>query len=388
MALKYIKRDKDRHGNLRLYFRRKGFPTVRLPGNENSEEFIDAYAKCLADCETKLKTKSARSVQQQPTRPNFDQLISAYYRSTSFKAVVESTKKTYRSSLEWFRRHHGHRFLDDVSFAKLDAVISSRSETPSAANKLIKRLRQILKLAVKLGWIDHNPAKELEFYPTGEIHTWEIAEQQQFLRYWGPGTKARLAMLLHFYTGQRRSDIVEMKWNDINDDKISVVQFKTKSRLLIPIHPDLREELSLQDGRPLQGTIIKTEYGKSYTRDGYGNWFRKVCDRAVLPKRCSSHGLRKASAVALAHAGCSANEIMSITGHKSLSEVARYTREADQLTLSESAMARMAGHKWDNSTPRKMSHHNDNLTISDTYEGDGGPGGTRTPNLAVMSRQL
>jgi integrase len=37
------------------------------------------------------------------------------------------------------------------------------------------------------------------------------------------------------------------------------------------------------------------------------------------------HGLRKAAARPLAEAGCTTHEIAAITGHKTLSEVERYT---------------------------------------------------------------
>ena len=44
----------------------------------------------------------------------------------------------------------------------------------------------------------------------------------------------------------------------------------------------------------------------------------------------------------LAEVGCSTREIMSVTGHASLAEVERYTREAEQHTLAEHAIARLA----------------------------------------------
>jgi len=57
-----------------------------------------------------------------------------------------------------------------------------------------------------------------------------------------------------------------------------------------------------------------------------------------LPQ-CSAHGLRKLAATRLANAGCSTDHIKAITGHKSMSEVARYTRAADQARLARQAMA-------------------------------------------------
>ena len=56
-----------------------------------------------------------------------------------------------------------------------------------------------------------------------------------------------------------------------------------------------------------------------------------------------THGLRKAAGRRLAEAGCSANEIASITGHVTLEEVARYTKAAEQKKLARAAIGRLAG---------------------------------------------
>jgi integrase len=85
-------------------------------------------------------------------------------------------------------------------------------------------------------------------------------------------------------------------------------------------------------------TFLLTEFGKPFTSAGFGNWFRDQCDKAGLPQ-CSAHGLRKLAATRLANAGCSTDQIKAITGHKSLSEVARYTKAADQTRLARQAMS-------------------------------------------------
>jgi len=54
------------------------------------------------------------------------------------------------------------------------------------------------------------------------------------------------------------------------------------------------------------------------------------------------HGLRKLAAVRLAEAGATVHEIAAITGHASLSQVALYTKQADQERLARSAMVRLA----------------------------------------------
>ncbi|MCZ6773322.1 MAG: tyrosine-type recombinase/integrase, partial [Proteobacteria bacterium] len=50
------------------------------------------------------------------------------------------------------------------------------------------------------------------------------------------------------------------------------------------------------------------------------------------------HGLRYTAAARLAEAGCSLKEIASITGHKSLAMIEKYSREADQKRLAGAAI--------------------------------------------------
>jgi integrase len=88
-------------------------------------------------------------------------------------------------------------------------------------------------------------------------------------------------------------------------------------------------------------TFLLTDRGAPFTPGGFSNWFRARCDEAGLPQ-CSAHGLRKLTATRLAELGCSEREIMAVTGHKSVSEVSRYTKAAKQTKLAEQAMAKFS----------------------------------------------
>jgi integrase len=61
--------------------------------------------------------------------------------------------------------------------------------------------------------------------------------------------------------------------------------------------------------------------------------------KAGLPADCVTHGLRKAAGRRLAEAGCSAKQIMSVLGHKTLAEAGRYTKDAEQRRLAADAFA-------------------------------------------------
>ncbi len=71
--------------------------------------------------------------------------------------------------------------------------------------------------------------------------------------------------------------------------------------------------------------------------NGFGNWFRKQCDAAGLPK-CSAHGLRKAGATIAADNGATEFELMAIYGWETPKEAARYTRKANRNRLAARAV--------------------------------------------------
>ncbi len=152
------------------------------------------------------------------------------------------------------------------------------------------------------------------------------------------GTKPRLAFALLLYTAQRRSDVVRMGRQHIRDGVLTVKQQKTGITLAIPVHPHLQTVLDATPSEHL--TFLVTATGKPYGGNAFSEQFRNWCDAAGLPQRCKPHGLRKAACRRLAEHGCSANEIMAISGHTTMKEIVRYTVAADQAKLARNAMNR------------------------------------------------
>ncbi len=202
-------------------------------------------------------------------------------------------------------------------------------------------LRILMRFALDEGWRRDDPTHGVRRLrvPTDGFHTWTEAEIAAFEAHWAVGSRARLAMALLLYTGQRRSDMIRMGRQHLKDGCLHLRQQKTGTRLAIPVHPRLAEVLAAS--APDQMTFLLTQPGAPFTSAGFGNWFADRVREAGLPGACAAHGLRKAAARRLAEAGCSAHEIMAITGHRSLKEVAVYTQAADQLRLAGRAMKAM-----------------------------------------------
>ncbi len=322
----------DRHGQRRIRFRKSGFSTY-LTGIPWSEDFMRQYAAALEGMKAQ-----ASNIGAERTKPgSLNALCVSYYRSPEFRGLKPSTQADRRAIIERFRNDHGDKPLRALGRVHIRDIIGAKAETPEAANNLLKVLRVLLGYAVDQEMIASNPAIGVKRYPSrGEgYHTWSEAEIEQFQAKHPSGTRAALALALLLYTAQRLGDMVGMGWQHVKGDTIAVRQEKTDAPLLIPVHPELTLALASVPRTNMQ--FLLTELGAPFTPGGFGKWFRKQCNLAGLPQ-CSAHGLRKAAATRLANAGCSTDMIKAMTGHRSLSEVARYTRAADQARLARQAM--------------------------------------------------
>lgn len=331
--LKYVKVYKDRHGRLRHYYRRKGFSSVTLPGVPGSAEFMAAYA----EAEGRAPRQASPKPRAQPR--SVSALIIEYYKSASFLALRDSTKRGYRNILDRFRAKYGDRGAASIETHHLEAIFHGMAATPGAVRNLRKRLRKVFGLAVRLGWRQDNPVTETEGVKTKTegFTAWSEEDIAAFERHWPSGSRERLALALLLYTGQRRSDVVTMGGQHVANGRISVRQLKTDARLKVRLHPALRNEI---DAHPVSMTFLTTQYGAPFSAAGFTQWFRERAEQAGLVGR-TPHGLRKAAGRRLAEAGCTAKEIAAVLGHTTLTEVERYTRSADQEKLSDAAMDRL-----------------------------------------------
>jgi len=211
-----------------------------------------------------------------------------------------------------------------------------------ARRNWLRALRPLLDYAVTINMIAENPTKDMKAKVPrkGEgFRPWGEEQIAIFRQHHALGTRARLAIELLLNTTQRRSDVVRMGPQHIHDGLLHVRQSKTGQSLALPIFPELQEAIDAMPSKGRHLTFLVTASGKPFSPAGFTNWFRDVCNEAGL-QGFSAHGLRKAGCRRLAEAGCSVHEIAAWSGHRTLSEIADYTRSVEQ-----AAMAREAMHK-------------------------------------------
>jgi integrase len=327
--MRYVHEYRDRHGKVRRYFRRGG-KKITLPGDPESEEFATAYLKALRGeniiIDSKAKAGSIASA------------VAGYFVSTPFNNLAPASRAMRRNILERFREKRGALSVATLQPRHIDQILAEKAATPPAQKNLLKTLRAFFDYCISVKLLGDNPTAgaKVSVPKSSGFQTWTEANIAQFAAKHPVGTKARLALDLLLYTGQRRADTILMGRQHIRDGGLYVKQQKTGVELDIPIHPDLQATLEATPSGQL--TFLVTSFGKGFTAPGFTNWFREQCQVAGLAKGLSAHGVRKASCRRLAEAGCSAHEIAAISGHATLAEVQRYTKAADQKRMAKSAM--------------------------------------------------
>lgn len=346
------------------YYRRGGTLT-RLPA-PTDPGFGAAYDAAHAAAEAAHRREPA------PLDPpgSMGALIAAYLASAEWRELRPRTQKDYREGLEVLRARYGalpvvtlprafvFRLREDYSTApgrvRPDGTRGPDRATPRRANKLVAILRLLLSWAVDHGWRRDNPALRTGQLRTGPgYRAWTEADVRTFLACDAVAEPLKRALVLGLYTGQRKADCLALTRAARSGGAIELVQAKTGARVWIPEHPELTRWLSAAPPSDAV-TILTRADGKPWGHDNFNHRFAEAVAAAGLTG-LSFHGLRKAAAARLAEAGASAHEIMSITGHRTVAEVTRYTEAADQRGRATAAIAKLRRHSRGKSRGRSRS---------------------------------
>ena len=127
IRLKYVQEFADRKtGSVFRYFRRPGFPRVRLPGLPGSAEFMEAYQQALQLAPQPLGTKRNKA-------GSVAAVVAAYLDSTlHFASRAKGTQTQRRTILERFREQYGDYPVGSMPPKFIAAVLTKKSPTRRA----------------------------------------------------------------------------------------------------------------------------------------------------------------------------------------------------------------------------------------------------------------
>ena len=347
VAYRFVIEDHDRHGNVRVYFRRKGQRKIRIRETPGTEAFERRYRELLAGCQPEVQTGP-----KPPLPRTWRWLCVQYIASPTFKGLDPMTQRQRRSVLEMTFKEPIHPDAEETfgdfplsrMTPKAIRVLRDRKlPLKAAANQRIKVIKAVFNWAQaeEPPLAETNPAREVPRIriPGAGIHTWTPDEVRRFEKRHPIGSTPRLALAIFLFTGLRLSDAARLGRQHARDGWFKIRQFKGRNHspidIELPILPELKDIIAKSKTGDM--TYLVTTRGKPFSVAGLGIRMRQWCDQAKL-SGCSAHGLRKAGATIAAENGATAHQLMSIFGWLSLKEAERYTKAAERKRLAANAI--------------------------------------------------
>ncbi len=141
--------------------------------------------------------------------------------------------------------------------------------------------------------------------------------------------KHKLIILFLYYGGLRVSEIVNLKWENLDFDRelINLKKAKGHKDRTVFLHKRIVERLNEFDRR---GLIFVSERNKKYSKGTIQAIVRNSAKKAKLNKRIHPHMLRHSFATHLLEAGADIRYIQKLLGHVNLKTTQIYTHVANK----------------------------------------------------------
>lgn len=306
----------------------------RIDAEEHSKQVVEMYSDA----------KRAESKQVHLPIGSVMSLVASYKRTNAWSSLSDNTKRTYNQLLRGSfdvrlgqsNKNFGEMNAKNVAPMTAEQLYShlKASVSEHRANHTIKVLRRVWQVCKRKQLVRQNPFREMGLRSLPErIVLWEPEHVQAFMNYadeqgcWSVGTIA----LLCYDLCQRPGDMRQLLWQNYKDGHFDFVQEKTKVRVTIPASPRLVERMSQRSGQQSDVITVSERTGRPYDRYAAYKLAARIRTGSGLPKELQLRDLRRTGATEMAEAGCTEDELRSVTGHKGRGVLNTYVRPTRKL---------------------------------------------------------
>jgi integrase len=240
---------------------------------------------------------------------------------------AEKTQEEQRRQLKTLAAVFGKMQPDGILPTHVAEYLDRRGkEAPVAANREISLLSHVFTKAMRWGFARSNPCRGVEKNPQkvrGRIIT--DAEFAAVIKV--APFSVQIAMELAYFTGQRLSDVLKMRWSDIQDGCLMVEQKKTRAKLAIEIGADLQAVIdkARQGGKIRSLYLVSNLHARPYTKDGFESMFARAREKSGI-KDFHFHDIRGKVATDMEEMETHVRDIQSLLGHKTQKQTEDYIK--------------------------------------------------------------
>lgn len=266
----------------------------------------------------------------------FAAVIRAFLASPKFQGLAPSTQVNYRHLLTLAEEPDGLGTIpvEEMRPALVQAFLDGLADKPATQQCAQTALKSLERWAIVRDLLPRPITLGTEAPGSDGGNTPWTDDQVAFAEAHAPAALARV-ITLAANTGQRGSDLVKMRWTDLEEidgrPGINVHQKKTGLEIWVPFTQALIAAIAKWERRP--GFILLKKDGLPWSRHELSNqWLRARDKPALAPLKEAGlvmHGLRGTAVVRLRRAGATTSQICDMVGMSPMM-VKRYCRYSDQ----------------------------------------------------------
>jgi integrase len=291
------------------YHRRTG---KKIDGEPGTPEFLRSYEA------------ASRSAIRADT-DTLASLIRRYKRASEFSHLAPRTREDYDAHLAAIEREWGDMPLEAIDDKRIRPDIKEWRDRLAVRSKrqadyFLAVLSLVLSFGVDSGLIENNHAKGIrKLYKASRAELIWLPDQIALFESVA-SFELQIALTLALHTGQREGDLLRLPWSAYDGKAITFRQGKTGAKVYVPCTKALKIALDSAPRRSV--TVLTNTRGRSWTEDGFrASWYKTSRKAGILG--LTFNDLRGTAVTMLSEAGCTTQEIATITGHalKNVSQI-------------------------------------------------------------------
>lgn len=271
-------------------------------------------------------------------------VVFAYLHSIDFTRLADITKTQYKSSIEAWRnvRVAGmalqHQKLSNLETPMIQRMYDEqvRQTSTYAANYNMTVYRIVLNYAIRCGYTRHNPFEKVRKKTTKHRKVmWERDNVRAFLNVAFSRWQWRnigIVFYMIYEWGQRVSDILNLKWENINFDTstVTITQSKRGATVKLPISEGLATMLKQQQKDFFLSSYVAPQMvrrqGKwtPYSIATLNSHVTDIMAEARLDKALQLRDLRRTAITETIENGGDLLTVMQMSGHQHAASVTPY----------------------------------------------------------------
>ncbi|MEW6170760.1 MAG: site-specific integrase [Candidatus Omnitrophota bacterium] len=249
--------------------------------------------------------------------------------SEEYLSLHSKLKKSYYTDVKivnLLKKFFGGKYLYEITSLDVEKFKSMRAKevSPATVNRALAVLKSMFNRAIVWNKANYNPCKAVKLFKENNQRLRYLEKEEVIKLLASCRGHLKPIAILALNTGMRKSEILNLKWQDIDFKRniICLLDTKNGEKRQVPMNEQAKTALIRVKKHPESPYIFCNKDGKPYG-DIKKSFFTALKKAGII--NFHFHDLRHTFASHLVMSGVDLNTVRELLGHKSLEMTLRYS---------------------------------------------------------------